>query len=75
VLRAVDLDLDVVRGAAGRVWVDDEDEFAQHRVELDYPTPLVVHAARSCDLVHAAVKAGSAPYDGTADTWLAQVGS
>ena len=28
VLRAVDLDLDVVRGATGRVWVDDEDEFA-----------------------------------------------
>ncbi|MGB0101971.1 MAG: DUF402 domain-containing protein, partial [Nocardioides sp.] len=31
VLRAVDLDLDVVRGNAGRVWVDDEDEFADHR--------------------------------------------
>src|SRR3954453_5623515 len=26
VVRAVDLDLDVVRGNAGRVWVDDEDE-------------------------------------------------
>ena len=25
---AVDLDLDVVRGWTGRVWVDDEDEFA-----------------------------------------------
>src|SRR5689334_17146100 len=25
-LRAVDLDLDIVRGNAGRVWVDDEDE-------------------------------------------------
>ena len=37
VLRSVDLDLDVVRGANGRVWVDDEDEFAQHRVEYSYP--------------------------------------
>ena len=52
-LRAVDLDLDVVRGTTGRVWVDDEDEFAEHRVSLGYPTTLVVHATRSCDHVHA----------------------
>ena len=37
VLRAVDLDLDVVRGNTGRVWVDDEDEFADHRVRFGYP--------------------------------------
>ena len=37
VLRAVDLDLDVVRGATGRVWVDDEDEFARHRVRVRLP--------------------------------------
>ena len=33
-VRAVDLDLDVIRGTTGRVWVDDEDEFAEHRVSL-----------------------------------------
>src|SRR5262245_6428185 len=32
VLRAVDLDLDVVRGNSGDVWLDDEDEFAEHQV-------------------------------------------
>ncbi|WP_180935649.1 DUF402 domain-containing protein [Nocardioides ungokensis] len=37
-LRAVDLDLDVVRGRTGRVWIDDEDEFAEHRVRFGYPT-------------------------------------
>ena len=37
VLRAVDLDLDVVRGNTGRVWVDDEDEFADHRVRVRLP--------------------------------------
>ena len=42
---AVDLDLDVVRGWTGRVWVDDEDEFAAHRVRYGYPSDLVRLAA------------------------------
>ena len=46
-VRAVDLDLDVIRGTTGRVWVDDEDEFAAHRVELDYPDEVVEQAVRS----------------------------
>ena len=69
---AVDLDLDVIRGWSGRVWVDDEDEFADHRVRHDYPDDLVRLAASSCDSVRAAVEAREAPYDGTAArTWLA----
>jgi len=36
-LRMVDLDLDVVKGWTGRVWVKDVDEFADHRVRFDYP--------------------------------------
>ena len=47
-LRAVDLDLDVVRGTTGRVWVDDEDEFAEHRIALGLPHP--AGAARHQDL-------------------------
>ncbi len=70
VLRAVDLDLDVVRGNTGRVWVDDEDEFADHRVRYGYPPEVVSAAAASCDRVHAAVAAGRAPYDGVAAGWL-----
>ena len=73
VLRAVDLDLDVVRGATGRVWVDDEDEFADHRVRFGYPDELCAAAMASCDRVHAAVAAGTAPYDGSAARWLARV--
>ena len=46
VLRAVDLDLDVVRGRTGRVWVDDEDEFAAHRGPYGYPTAVVDLALR-----------------------------
>ncbi|HEU5038958.1 MAG TPA: DUF402 domain-containing protein [Nocardioides sp.] len=73
VLRAVDLDLDIVRGNTGRVWVDDEDEFAAHRVRYGYPDDVVAAAMASCDLVHAAVAAGVAPYDGVAASWLARV--
>jgi hypothetical protein len=79
VVRAVDLDLDVIRGAdrsgrGGRVWVDDEDEFADHRVRYAYPDDVVRAAMQSCDRVHADVAAGRAPYDGSAAAWLARTG-
>jgi hypothetical protein len=69
-LRTVDLDLDVVRGTTGRVWIDDEDEFAQHRVELGYPEEITRGAMASCDRVHALMKRGEAPYDGCHEPWL-----
>ena len=74
VLRAVDLDLDVIRGTTGRVWVDDEDEFADHRVRFDYPEDLVSMALESCARVRAAVVARESPYDGATDAhWLARL--
>jgi len=74
VLTAVDLDLDVVRGASGRVWVDDEDEFAEHRVRLGYPEVVVAHAGLNCDLVHRLVRERIAPFDGLAHLpWLSRI--
>ena len=73
VLRAVDLDLDVIRGTTGRVWIDDEDEFADHRVRFGYPEEVSRLAMDSCDRVVAAVRAGEAPYDGSAQPWLQRV--
>ncbi len=70
-LAATDLDLDVVRGNSGRVWVDDEDEFAEHRAEFGYPDDVVALAMRSCDRVRAALLAGTPPFDGrTHLPWL-----
>lgn len=69
-LRAVDLDLDVVKGWNGRVMVDDEDEFAEHQVELGYPPGVVAATRASCEAVTAAVRAAEAPYDGTHRRWL-----
>lgn len=68
---AVDLDLDVVRGWTGRVWVEDEDEFAAHRVQHAYPPGLVRLAVTSCDEVRTAVQGRLSPYDGVLPkTWL-----
>ena len=68
VLRAVDLDLDVVRGETGRVWVDDEDEFAEHRVAFGYPSHVVEAASHACDEVRTMVADRAVPFDGTAPT-------
>jgi uncharacterized protein len=75
-LRSVDLDLDVVQGRSGRVWVDDEDEFADHRVRWDYPDEVVAQALASCATVEAAIRAGDAPWDAvTTGRWLDALGA
>ena len=73
VLRAVDLDLDVVRLQDGTVFLDDEDEFVEHQREFGYPPDVVAMAERTAEEVLAAVQQGLAPYDGTAEAWLARV--
>lgn len=45
---AVDLDLDVIRRWDGNVYVDDEDEFDEHRTSLRYPDEIVAGARASC---------------------------
>jgi hypothetical protein len=67
---AVDLDLDVVRELDGRVWVDDEDEFALHRVELGYPPEVVAAARASCDRLVREISRAAPPYDGAARPWF-----
>ncbi|WP_447644971.1 DUF402 domain-containing protein [Nocardioides zeae] len=71
VLRSVDLDLDVIRRDDGTVFVDDEDEFAEHRVSLGYPDDLVAAAEASCAATLAAVRDGAPPFDAaTVAHWL-----
>jgi hypothetical protein len=87
VLRAIDLDLDVIRmspepprltgsgpqnvsAGRGEVFVDDEDEFAEHQVAFGYPAEVIARAQASCDELVAAVRAGLPPYDGTHQRWL-----
>ncbi|HEX3221327.1 MAG TPA: DUF402 domain-containing protein [Nocardioides sp.] len=70
VVRAVDLDLDVIRGRDGAVVVDDEDEFAEHSVSFGYPPDIVALAEASRDRVHAAILEEDAPYDGSHERWF-----
>jgi len=68
----VDLDLDVIERPDGTVLVDDEDEFAEHRVAFGYPPEVVERAQRTCDRVRAEVAAHHPPYDlETPARWLA----
>jgi uncharacterized protein len=62
----VDLDLDVIRRRDGSVELLDEEEFALHRVELEYPAQLIQHAERMADHVLGAVRANVEPFAGAA---------
>ncbi len=62
----IDMDLDVIRTSRRGLFIDDEDEFAQHRVELGYPVELCSRIESACNDLRAAVAAGRAPFDGRA---------
>ena len=69
---AVDLDLDVVRYRDGRVAVLDEDEFAEHQVQLGYPAELISQARQTCDWLVAAVSSRAEPFGQAGPGWLAR---
>ena len=71
-VRAMDLDLDVIRRWDGTVLVDDEDEFAEHRVQYGYPPEVVDAAQRSCDQLVAAIGGAEEPWSSVGHTWCAQ---
>ncbi len=66
----IDMDLDVVQTASRGVFIDDEDEFAEHRVAMDYPTALAESLQASAEKLYQAVKAQQAPFDGTDVEWF-----
>ena len=68
-LTAIDMDLDVVL-ERGRLRIDDEDEFEQHRIEYDYPDEVVARCRADANQVLAMIRDGSPPFDGRAARWL-----
>jgi protein associated with RNAse G/E len=54
----------------GWVVIDDEDEFADHQIELGYPPDVIALAEATRDRVHAAILEEHAPYDGRHAAWL-----
>jgi hypothetical protein len=68
----IDMDLDVVRveGARG-TWIDDEDEWDEHRVEYGYPADVQRHLEALAADLEQRVRAQVPPFDdATADRWL-----
>ena len=59
-LTCVDLDLDVIQRFDGGVFVDDEDEFAEHRTRYGYPAELVAEAERECARLRRDIESGAA---------------
>jgi len=70
-VRMIDLDLDVVRRFDGTLFIDDEDEFAEHQVSLGYPAAVVAAAQRDCGAVFDTVRRDAGPYGEVARRWLA----
>jgi uncharacterized protein len=68
-ITGIDLDLDVIR-IGDRLVLDDEDEFADHRVAMMYPDEVAERAERDAAEVLDAVRVGTAPFDGRAVQWL-----
>lgn len=73
-LRAIDMDLDIVVPRDGRTpFIDDEDEFAEHRVQYGYPDDLTALLEQTAKELLTAVTDRRAPFDGTADRWLGEL--
>ena len=69
----IDLDLDVVQRANGFLYVDDEDEFAEHQRQFGYPDDVIRRAQADTRAVFDGLRDGLAPFDGTGRRWMQQL--
>lgn len=69
-ITSVDLDLDVIQRLDGTVFVDDEDEFDEHRASWGYPHDLVERTRALCACLADDLAAGRPPFHGVHRAWL-----
>ncbi|MFD0339900.1 DUF402 domain-containing protein [Streptomyces sp. NPDC127117] len=70
----IDLDLDVCRTRdGGTVFVDDEDEFADHQVRYSYPSDVIARATTTAEQLRAALTGGVEPFGSRRRSWLARM--
>lgn len=69
-LTFIDLDLDVICRLDGTVEIIDQDEFEENRTTYDYPDELVEGAIAAADRAAALLRAGTEPFDETAEGWI-----
>ncbi len=72
---AIDMDLDVVRADDGRgVWIDDRDEWDDHRIAFGYPEHVVTRLDALAVALQRRVAAREEPFDdATAAHWFARL--
>ncbi len=75
VLEGVDMDLDVVRATDGRgIFIDDRDEWDEHRVQLGYPPAIVDRLEQLAIDLERRVRSAEPPFDeATADRWMGRL--
>ncbi|AKU18863.1 hypothetical protein VV02_12175 [Luteipulveratus mongoliensis] len=71
----VDMDLDVIRRTNGEVFVDDEDEFAEHQVRYGYPADVIAQSEADCARVLKMVQTRAEPFGEVCGRWLETYGS
>jgi len=74
-VEGIDMDLDVVLARDERgLWIDDRDEWDEHRVRYGYPLDVVDRLESVAVDLEGRVRAGAAPFDdATGDRWLARL--
>jgi protein associated with RNAse G/E len=73
VVTAVDMDLDVIQMDDGYLYLEDEHEFREHTVTMDYPQALVAQTKHEASKLLTAVGEDLEPFRSAANAWLAQV--
>lgn len=66
----VDMDLDVVRTRDRGLYLDDADEFGEHRVQMNYPAELCTRMESAAAALMDAVASRQAPFDGRDAAWF-----
>lgn len=70
VVTMTDLDLDVILGRDGAAFLEDEDEFEEHRIAFGYPDDVVTTARATADAVLDAIGARAEPFGAVGPAWL-----
>ncbi|MGH2547913.1 MAG: DUF402 domain-containing protein [Thermomicrobiales bacterium] len=72
VLEVVDLELDVLRTADGRVQIRDRDEFERTRTAWAMPDHIAAQAETACEQLRDWVERGIEPFGSVGHAWLAR---
>ena len=69
-VNSVDMDLDVIESREHGVFLDDQDEFAEHSAQMAYPQELVAAIEHEAASLLDLVGSGQAPFDDTMTVWF-----